>query len=947
MAGSGTTAVGAVDDLATLTTLDNDLLLEHLHQRYEKDVIYTYVGDILIAINPFKELGIYDAAHKAEYQQGNPKLQHTPHIFAVADTAYHDMLKTGKDQCCVISGESGAGKTESAKFVISHIIDLCRAGDLGSKLEQRILQMNPLLEAFGNASTFLNDNSSRFGKYTELLFNPQGQVMGARLSEYLLEKSRVVHQMVEDKNFHVFYYLFASAERDLLGLDTPATFPYLNQGSIPSDAHQQLELVHQALDDIGFTREEQSMLQHVLAAVLHTGRINFKSADHLEPAHFADGAEGVLAQVAKLLKVDQAALHEALMASNVITRGEAIRKPFTLEQAEDTRDAMAKALYGRMFGWIVSGINGLLKPDLPGILDIFGFEIHAESGFEQFCINLANEQLQHFFNQQEYARQGVDGANVTYVDNGPVLDMFLSRPVGLLALLDEESHFPKATDETLVLKFALQFKDYKAFVPAQGADCSFTVRHYAEDVQYTGYGFLYKNRDSMAPDVSAVLQTSGLSVVAESFLAEVSSTGQILADRARWGANAGRRRQKDYMPGAGKKTMNTTNKRALTVSGQFRNSLFLLVEKMTACSPHFVRCIKPSKTKNANFFDPSYVMAQLKYTGMLETTRIRREGYSFRPSFEEFLERRTKVFLKYFQAEALDEKVQQFQKHAASLQKVAKGFLARRHVQQMNEQKRKQEAATASFFATVDKSMLRQLEILQRLSDADAAAGPERFVPKSPPKPATPPPISAPAPSPAPAPESKVVASLIAEPPSATAAARPRIAEAQAQPSREELAVAGLLKQKKPEKVKPIKVKLDPKVKAAVKWWRKNERRRGAGQKPSGHFHDWFHGVITRREAEDLLAPKPIGCFLTRISETRLGYTLSVRTRHACKHFVIEETRESPSRYMLQGRDVYFDTLERLIEHYRGHPANDQGDHLTVPCGQPLGRPADYLLLLS
>ena len=478
-----------------------------------------------MAVNPFRNLPIYTPAIQARYHD-TVKSAAKPHIYAIADQAYFSLRRTGKDQvsrshstavagvavlcilletsppyvklhhaiappcltlqlpffltlvlahgqCAVISGESGAGKTESAKLLIQHIIKLCHVGDVGADLERRIIEVNPVLEAFGNAQTLMNHNSSRFGKYTELKFNAKGGVAGAQISQYLLEKSRVVSQARGENNFHVFYYMFASPQARALGLSDIKAFPYTAACAQmpPDNAGMYRELVR-ALTEVGFSDQEQTLVHEVIAGVLHLSNVSFDAVySDSDPAQISS-PQDTLPTIARCLGVAVKDLTDALLFSITMTRGETIKRPYSCDKAYDGRDALAKALYGRLFAWLVRQINGLLAPGYAqqqareqmweiGILDIFGFEHFETNGFEQMCINVANEQLQNFFNQhifkyelEEYKREGIDACNISFVDNQPLLDLFLKTPVGMLSLLDEESNFPRATDESLVAKYA-------------------------------------------------------------------------------------------------------------------------------------------------------------------------------------------------------------------------------------------------------------------------------------------------------------------------------------------------------------------------------------------------------------------------------------------------------------------------------------------------------------
>ncbi|CAO2594795.1 Myo3a [Lemmus lemmus] len=415
-----------VDDLATLDVLDENTVSEHLEKCYSRDQIYIYVGDILIALNPFQSLGLY-STKLSELYIGAKRSANPPHIFAMADLGYQSMVTYNSDQCIVISGESGAGKTESAHLLVQHLTVLGKANN--RTLQEKILQVNNLVEAFGNACTIINDNSSRFGKYLEMKFTSSGAVVGAQISEYLLEKSRVIHQAIGEKNFHIFYYIYAGlAEKKKLALyKLPENKPprYLQNDHLRtvqdlmnnSFYKSQYELIEQCFKVIGFTMEQLGSVYSVLAAILNVGNIEFSSVAteyQMDKSYICNHA--ALENSASLLCIQADELQEALTSHCVVTRGETIIRPNTVEKATDVRDAMSKTLYGRLFSWIVNCINSLLKHDTSpsgdeelsiGILDIFGFENFKKNSFEQLCINIANEQIQYYFNQHVFAWEQV------------------------------------------------------------------------------------------------------------------------------------------------------------------------------------------------------------------------------------------------------------------------------------------------------------------------------------------------------------------------------------------------------------------------------------------------------------------------------------------------------------------------------------------------------------
>ncbi|KAK0149076.1 Myosin-IIIb [Merluccius polli] len=540
------------DDLVNLEFLDEETIISHLQKRYNELQIYTYVGDILIALNPFQALSIYSPQFSKLYH-GVKRVDNPPHIFAAADAAYQGMVTFCKDQCIIISGESGAGKTESAHLMVQHLTFLGKANN--RTLREKILQVNPLVEAFGNACTAINDNSSRFGKYLEMKFTPTGAVMGAKISEYLLEKSRVIKQATGEKNFHIFYYFYAGLyhQDKLKSYRLPDKIPprYIDsqhckvmQDIVTSKLYKdQFDEIRECFRIIGFTEEEVTSVYRILSAILNTGNIEFAA---ITSQHQTDKSEvpnsEALENAASLLSIGHEELQEALTSHCVVTRGETIIRTNTVDKATDVRDAMSKALYGRLFSWIVNRINALLQPDMNicaaesgmnvGILDIFGFENFKRNSFEQLCINIANEQIQFYFNQHvfaleqmEYQSEGVDASLVEYEDNRPILDMFLQKPMGLLSLLDEESRFPQATDQTLVDKFEDNLRN-KYFWRPKRVELCFGIHHYAGKVLYSVNGFLERNRDTLPADIVVVLRTSENKLLQQLFSSPLTKTGR-------------------------------------------------------------------------------------------------------------------------------------------------------------------------------------------------------------------------------------------------------------------------------------------------------------------------------------------------------------------------------------------------------------------------------------
>ncbi|AWP21046.1 Myosin IIIA [Scophthalmus maximus] len=778
-----------VEDLATLEVLDENTVTEQLQLRYGQDEIYTYVGDILMAVNPFHKMEIYTPQHTKMYI-GAKRTANPPHIFAVADIAYQSMVSYNADQCVVISGESGAGKTESAHLLVQQLTVLGKANN--RTLQEKILLVNSLVEAFGNACTAINDNSSRFGKYLEMKFTCGGTVVGAQISEYLLEKSRVIHQAVGERNFHIFYYIYAGlADRKKLAhykLSDSKTPKYLCNEHIKLGPDivsntfykEQFDAVEQCFKVIGFTLEELGSVYSTLAAVLNSGDIEFcpvASEHQTDKSNISNIS--VLENVSSLLRIRSDELQEALTSHCVVARGETIVRPNTVEKAAEVRDAMGKALYGRLFSWIVNRINSLLRPDSHlgeddkglniGILDIFGFENFKRNSFEQLCINIANEQIQFYFNQHifaweqdEYLNEEVDARMIEYEDNRPLLDLFLQKPMGMLSLLDEESRFPQATDQTLVEKFEDNLKT-KCFWRPKRVDLGFGIHHYAGKVIYNAAGFLAKNRDTLPADIVLLLRSSENELVRKLVTHPLTKTGNLAFTKGK-GINTMRSSRTPTRTINFAKTgdqgdvpyhpRETTNMRTQTVASYFRYSLMDLLSKMVAGQPHFVRCIKPNNDRQANKFDREKVLVQLRYTGVLETAKIRRQGYSHRILFANFLKRyyivafhadkepavtpetcatilekaklenwamgKTKVFLKYYHVEHLNLMVQQTTQRLVLLQAYVRGWLgAKRYRRTIKEREQS---------ALVLQSAYRGQKVRKRVAGDKSKAKFEAFV---------------------------------------------------------------------------------------------------------------------------------------------------------------------------------------------------------------------------
>ncbi|KAI1899260.1 hypothetical protein AGOR_G00059980 [Albula goreensis] len=622
-------SIDGVEDMSSLAELHEAAIMHNLFQRYQRDNIYTNIGSILAAVNPYKRIcGLYDPAAVDLYSQHHLG-ELPPHIFAVANECYRCLWKRHDSQCVLISGESGAGKTESTKLLLKFLSVMSQnsAGTPPSErtthVEQAIVQSSPIMEAFGNAKTVYNNNSSRFGKFILLHFSQSGNIQGGCIVDYLLEKNRVVRQNPGERNYHIFYALLAGADndhRELYFLSEPESYHYLSQSGCVRDKSlddkQLFDSVMEALKVMEFTEEEIRDVFKLLSAVLQMGNIEFMTAGGAQIT-----TKGVVSIVSDLLGLDSFQLSEVLTQRSLILRGEEICSPLTVEQAVDSRDSVAMALYSQCFSWIIMRINQKIKGKdnfkSIGILDIFGFENFQVNRFEQFNINYANEKLQEYFNkhifsleQLEYNREGINWEAIDWMDNAECLDL-IEKKLGMLALINEESRFPKGTDYTLLEKLHSRHATNPYYVKPRVADHQFGIKHYAGEVLYDVRGILEKNRDTFRDDILNMLKDSRLDFIYDLF------------------ERVGSRSSEETLKMG-------TARRKPTVSSQFRDSLHSLMATLSASNPFFIRCIKPNMEKNPNKFDPEVVLNQLRYSGMLETVKIRRAGFPVRRTFKDF-----------------------------------------------------------------------------------------------------------------------------------------------------------------------------------------------------------------------------------------------------------------------------------------------------------------------
>ncbi|VAH29032.1 unnamed protein product [Triticum turgidum subsp. durum] len=615
-----------VDDLIQMSYLNEPSVLYNLQYRYSRDHIYTKAGPVLIAINPLKEVPLYGKDLIRKYRQ---KLTNDPHVYAIADIAFNEMLRDGINQSIIISGESGAGKTETAKIAMQYLAALGGANGM----ESEVLQTNVILEALGNAKTSRNDNSSRFGKLIEMHFSETGKICGAKIQTFLLVQSRVVRRAPGERSYHIFYQLCSGASplhRKKLLLRDANYYNYLKQSAClridgVDDAKRFSSLLG-ALDIVQISGENQMELFSMLAVVLWLGNISFSVIDnenHVE----VDSNEG-LANAAKLLGCSVPQLVIALSTRKIQAGKENIVQRLTLTQALDARDALAKSIYAHLFDWIVEQINHSLGTGRQrtrrsiSILDIYGFESFNKNGFEQFCINYANERLQQHFNrhlfkleQEEYLDDGIDWASVEFVDNADCLSLFEKKPLGLLSLLDEESTFPKATDLSFASKLKQHLSGNPGFKGEQ--DGAFKICHYAGEVSYDTTGFLEKNRDPLHTE-SIQLLSSCKSDLPKDFASVMIADSQNKSSLSRH-------------------LLVDTQKQS--VVNKFKAQLFKLMQQLENTSPHFIRCIQPNNKQRPRQFEHDLVLHQLKCCGVFEVVRISRAGYPTRMTHQQFAER--------------------------------------------------------------------------------------------------------------------------------------------------------------------------------------------------------------------------------------------------------------------------------------------------------------------
>uniref|UniRef100_A0A3Q3DYG7 Myosin IG n=1 Tax=Hippocampus comes TaxID=109280 RepID=A0A3Q3DYG7_HIPCM len=624
-------------DFVLLDEVTMDQFMENLKLRFEKGRIYTYIGDVVVSVNPYKQMDIYGKDAIDAYR-GRELYENPPHLYAVSDAAYKVMKRRAKDTCIVISGESGAGKTEASKYIMQYIAAITNPSQRADveSVKNVLLKSNCVLEAFGNAKTNRNDNSSRFGKYMDINFNFNGDPMGGHINNYLLEKSRVVHQQQGERNFHSFYQFLRGGSQETMASchlqSDPSAYVYTKEGATCNNDYSSHKAVVHALEVIGFSKKEIQSIYQILASILHLGNVQFGSeGENVEVLDLE-----AVKHISELTGTDADGVIKSLLYRTVATGGgDVIEKGHTEEEACFGRDAFSKALYERLFGWIVGRINDVIevkdynpvlhgKNTVIGVLDIYGFEIFDNNSFEQFCINYCNEKLQQLFielilqqEQAEYKREGIQWQDIDYFNNQIIVDLVEQQHKGLISILDEAClTVGKVTDTVCLDSMDIKLAQHPHYTSRKLTPTDktmdfqkhFRIRHYAGDVTYSVEGFLDKNRDLLFQDFKRLMYHSSNPVMKEMW-----PDGQL--------------------------SITEVTKRPLTAATLFKNSIVALVDKLACKEPYYVRCIKPNELKSPLLFDDARCQHQVAYLGLLENVMVRRAGFAYRQPYARFLQR--------------------------------------------------------------------------------------------------------------------------------------------------------------------------------------------------------------------------------------------------------------------------------------------------------------------
>ncbi|CAF0979976.1 unnamed protein product [Rotaria sordida] len=640
-----------VGDFVLLSDITMNAFIKNLKLRFEKGRIYTYIGEVLVSVNPYRDLPIYGPEYVKSYK-GREMFERPAHIFALAEAAYRTLKQRSLNSCIVISGESGSGKTEASKIILRYIAAVTNISNQAEiqRISNILIQTNVVLEAFGNSRTNRNDNSSRFGKYMDLHFDYKFDPIGGKIQHYLLEKSRVVKQQLGERSFHSFYQLlYGENNLQEYGLNLkPEDYYYINQGNcckVPKiDDRNDYQQVKQAFKIVGFTQDEVSIIWKIVAAILHLGNLKFTDVDgeHCSITRSNDKNDQ-LKWISKLLSCEESEISSALTSRVVAARNEVIQARQNITRAYYGRDALSKALYERLFEWLIKYINKTLSREnneqsnyiqraiqsslVIGVLDIYGFEIFDNNSFEQLCINYCNEKLQQLFielvlkqEQEEYKRENITWQHIDYFNNKIICDLIEQSRTGILAYLDDACQaVGTITDEMFLDSINKALKNHKhysswALTPGDkiwknvNNNKLFLIRHYAGDVIYSVDGFLDKNRDTLFDDFKRLL---------------FHSKNPILSS----------------MWPEGEKSITSVTRRPLTAGTIFRNSMISLSNLLSSKQPFYVRCIKPNDEKSPNVFDQTRVEHQIAYLGLLENVRVRRAGFCHRTPYERFVQR--------------------------------------------------------------------------------------------------------------------------------------------------------------------------------------------------------------------------------------------------------------------------------------------------------------------
>uniref|UniRef100_A0AAZ3Q506 Myosin VC n=1 Tax=Oncorhynchus tshawytscha TaxID=74940 RepID=A0AAZ3Q506_ONCTS len=606
------------NDLTALSYLHEPAVLHNLKVRFvESKIIYTYCGIILVAVNPYKQLHIYGDAVIHAYS-GQNMGDMDPHIFAVAEEAYKQMARNNKNQSIIVSGESGAGKTVSARYAMRYFAMVSKSGSK-THVEDKVLASNPITEAIGNAKTTRNDNSSRFGKYTEISFDRRYQIIGANMRTYLLEKSRVVSQSESERNYHIFYQMCACADQPEFKSLRLYEFRYTSMGGETAiegvDDRKDMEETRRTFSLLGLTKDFQADVFKVLAGILHLGNVEIRNVGSDRSS--ISSSDPHIAAFCDLLRVSPDGVTRWLCHRRFVMVAETVVKPVTSKRAVNARDALAKQIYAHLFDCVIQKINAALQVpgkqhSFIGVLDIYGFETFDINSFEQFCINYANEKLQQQFNlhvfkleQEEYMKEDIPWTLIDFYDNQPVIDLIEAK-MGILDLLDEECLFPQGTDQNWLQKLYNYLADNPLFEKPRMSNEAFIIQHFADKVEYQCWGFLEKNRDTLYEELIDTMRTSKV----------WTSPSQCVSLR-------------------GSSVLHSLP----VLMAPFRSSLYLLMETLNATTPHYVRCIKPNEEKMPFEYDSKRVVQQLRACGVLETIHISAQSYPSRWTYIEFYSR--------------------------------------------------------------------------------------------------------------------------------------------------------------------------------------------------------------------------------------------------------------------------------------------------------------------